>query len=78
MNWVFAACMFGIAVFMSITGLVDLAVMLAVGSRWTLSKRISDWVGEVSPGYVWLLMFMSSASYMLGMLVTHFCNFRMG
>lgn len=77
MDFAFGAMLFSVAVGVSLIAIFDLSVYLMFGSKATLSQRIQRWVGGPSDGYVWLLMAVASTAFALGMLVTHFTNFRM-
>lgn len=77
MDFVFGAMIFSVAIGASLIAMFDLAVYLMFGPKATLSQSIQRWVGGPSDGYIWLLMALTSAAFTLGMLVTHFTNFRM-
>lgn len=75
-RFVYGVLLLTLAIVVSVIGLVDLSMYLLHGSASTLSEAIADAAG-MGPGAVGTLTFTHGASFVLGMLATHFTRFRM-
>lgn len=73
MKFWFGILLFSLGVLVAVIGLLDLGIVLMFGTGFSLSQEIANTVDQ-SAG---VLLFVGGGCFTMGMLATHFTDFRM-